>query len=46
VTYFGDEFDELPLPDLDYHDLIGADPDEEGLWDQLMLDLNDESPIA
>jgi hypothetical protein len=22
------------------YDLIGADPDEEGLWDQLMLDMD------
>ena len=25
----------------EHYDLIGADPDEEGLWDQLMLDMND-----
>jgi hypothetical protein len=23
-------------------DLVGADPDEEGLWDQLMLDMTDD----
>ncbi len=36
------------LPDLpdgmehEHYDLIGADPDEEGLWDQLMLDMDDD----
>jgi hypothetical protein len=24
------------------YDLVGADPDEEGLWDQLMLDMTDD----
>jgi hypothetical protein len=29
------------------YDLAGADPDEEGLWDQLQLDLHDEpNPYA
>jgi hypothetical protein len=46
--------DDLHLDDLhfgdDYtgaYDLVGADPHEHGLWDQLMLDMSDEvNPYA
>jgi hypothetical protein len=41
--------DDLVLDDIHFdddftghYDLVGADPDEQGLWDQLMLDLNDD----
>ena len=29
------------LGDHQQYDLIGADPDEDGLWDQLMVDMHD-----
>ena len=34
------EVAELPAPG--HFDLVGADPDENGLWDQLKADLNDD----
>ena len=39
----GDEVhDVADLPEPGHFDLVGADPDEEGLWDQLLDDLNDD----
>ena len=42
----GDEVHEVhdvaDLPGPGHFDLVGADPDENGLWDQLKADLNDD----
>ena len=48
--WHGDELNDVhdvhDVPDLQapgHFDLVGADPDENGLWDQLRVDLDDDA---
>ena len=42
IPEFGDLNDDDGFGGHGAYDLVGADPDEEGLWDQLMLDMTDD----